>query len=247
MRRQVARVVEEEIGARALRVGIVAAAEIEDAELLVGLHRVRIVDVDRAAPSRVLKNSTLLDGRAAAMRYSGAHGPASRGTRGRAMRSLLILFLGVGCGSPSLPDLSAADLSAARARWLAQGIADYELDLRVHGTGLDPAVIHLEVRGDSVLRAERAGVPMTGDTIAYTVPGLFTTLERELELKANPAQAGAPPGYQVYVQADFDPELGYPPPLPPHDRRLQHPGGGRDAPLRQAMRRLAKDRHARCR
>jgi hypothetical protein len=127
------------------------------------------------------------------------------------MRCLaMLLVLGAGCGSPSLPDLRDGDLAAARARWLAQGIHDYELDLRVHGTGLDPAVIHLEVRADSVVHAARAGVPMTGDTIAYTVPGLFATLARELELKADPAAAGAPPGYQIYVQAIFDQELGYP-------------------------------------
>jgi Family of unknown function (DUF6174) len=124
--------------------------------------------------------------------------------------SILTVLVAAGCGSPSLPDLSPEDLAAARTRWQSQAIADYELDLRVHGTDLDPAVIHLAVRDDSVVTAERAGVPMTGDTIAYTVPGLFATLERELELKANPAAAGAPPGYQVHVQADFDPELGYP-------------------------------------
>jgi hypothetical protein len=133
-----------------------------------------------------------------------------------ALALVAALFLGHGCGRPALPELTPAELAAARARWVEARVRAYDLDLAVEGTALERAGIHLEVRADSVTRAERDGVAMTGDTSAYSVPGLFLTLERELELKATPQAAGAPPGYQVYVQAAFDPTLGY----PRHYRRI---------------------------
>lgn len=122
---------------------------------------------------------------------------------------LLAAVLG-GCGRPALPELTPDLLAAARDRWARAGVASYDLDLTVEGTQLERAAIHLEVRADSVRRAERDGIAMTGDTSAYAVPGLFRTLEQELAIKAKPAEAGAPAGYQVYVQATFDPERGYP-------------------------------------
>jgi hypothetical protein len=122
------------------------------------------------------------------------------------------LVLGTGCHRPALPDLTPEELARARARWEQASVRAYDLDLTVEGTQLARAGIHLEVRADSVTRAERDGVAMTGDTSAYSVSGLFLTLD----LKATPTQVGAPPGYQVYVQAVFDPTRGY----PQHYRRI---------------------------
>jgi hypothetical protein len=132
------------------------------------------------------------------------------------LAAVLLLASGAGCGRPRLPDLTPEALAAARAQWQRAGITAYDLDLVVEGTVLERAGIHVEVRADTVARAERDGVAMTGDRSAYTVPGLFTTLARELELKATPSLAGAPEGYQVYVQATFDPVHGY----PRHYRRI---------------------------
>lgn len=109
-----------------------------------------------------------------------------------------------------LPPLTAERLAASRRLWESQGIASYDLDLVVSGTGLDPGTIRLEVRGGAVARAERDSIPMTGEVASYTVPGLFQSLERECELAAHPETAGAPPGYRVYLQARFHPALGYP-------------------------------------
>ena len=122
----------------------------------------------------------------------------------------------VGCGRPALPELTPALLAEAHARWEQAHVTSYDLDLTVEGTQLERAAIHLEVRADSVRKAERDGIAMTGDTSAFAVPGLFRTLEQELAIKAKPAEAGAPEGYQVYVQASFDPERGY----PKHYRRI---------------------------
>ena len=109
-----------------------------------------------------------------------------------------------------LPPLTAERLAASRRLWESKGIASYDLDLVVSGTGLDPGTIRLEVRGGAVARAERDSIPMTGEVASYTVPGLFQSLERECELAAHPETTGAPPGYRVYLQARFDPELGVP-------------------------------------
>jgi hypothetical protein len=127
-----------------------------------------------------------------------------------------LVLCGAGCNRSALPDLTADGLAAARDVWARAQVPAYDLDLTIEGTELERAGIHVEVRADSVVRAERDGIVMSGDTSAFAVPGLFLTLERELELKATPASAGAPAGYQVYVQAAFDPELGY----PRHYRRI---------------------------
>jgi hypothetical protein len=109
-----------------------------------------------------------------------------------------------------LPPLTPERLAASRRLWESRGIASYDLDLVVSGTGLDPGTIRLEVRGGTVARAERDSIPMTGEVASYAVPGLFQSLERECELAGHPETAGAPPGYRVYLQGRFDPELGYP-------------------------------------
>lgn len=115
------------------------------------------------------------------------------------------------CSGSRLPPLTVPVLETNHRLWLGQGIASYEIDVVVTGTGLEePETIHLEVREDSVTHAERGGRPMTGDITSYTVPGLFSTLARECELAAEPEAMGAPRGYQVYLQARFHPELGYP-------------------------------------
>jgi len=137
-------------------------------------------------------------------------------TRHLALALLLAPVLAAGCGRAALPELTPALLADARARWEQAHVSNYDLDLTVEGTQLERAAIHLEVRADSVRKAVRDGIAMTGDTSAYAVPGLFQTLSRELELKATPSEAGAPEGYQVYVQAAFDPERGY----PQHYRRI---------------------------
>jgi hypothetical protein len=45
----------------------------------------------------------------------------------------------------------------------------------------------------------------------WSVPGLFDTLERELELAEDPVhEMNAAPGTQLRLHCDFDPEFGYP-------------------------------------
>jgi hypothetical protein len=138
-----------------------------------------------------------------------------RWTRKLALASAIGLGLGIGGtlvirGRDRLPELTPERLAESRGRFAASGIASYDLDLVTRATGLDAGAIHVEVRGGRVARAERDSIPMTGDVESYTVPGLFRSFEQELALARSPERLGAPPGYRVYLQARFDPELGHP-------------------------------------
>jgi hypothetical protein len=133
-------------------------------------------------------------------------------TGARIAPAVLVLLLGLSlrCGE-RLPLLTPEILDTQRRLWAAQGITSYDLEVIVTGTGLEAAEpYHLEVRDDRVARAESGGRAMSGNVASWTVPGLFTTLADECELARNPERLGAPPGYQVYLQARFDPVLGYP-------------------------------------
>ncbi len=129
----------------------------------------------------------------------------------RVAAALAVLLAFISCGE-RLPPLTRAILEANHQTWLAHKLHNYDLDLVVTGTGLEEAeTVHVEVRADSVARAERGGTPMTGNVSSYTVDGLFETLERECELATDKPEAlGAPAGYRAYLQARFDPNLGYP-------------------------------------
>lgn len=110
----------------------------------------------------------------------------------------------------SLPPLSRAAYKAALERWQAHGPASYELDIVLQGR--QPGRIHLEVHHGEVTRMTRDGVePRQKRTWDYwTVPEQFDTIERELEMAANPeASFHAQPG-TVIQQAAFDPTYGYP-------------------------------------
>ena len=110
----------------------------------------------------------------------------------------------------SLPPLTRAAYESALQRWEAQGPANYELDLTLEGRRAGH--IHVEVHRGEVTSMTRDGIePAQRRTWDYwSVPGQFDTLDRELELAADPqagfhASAGA-----VVQQAEFDPTYGYP-------------------------------------
>lgn len=110
----------------------------------------------------------------------------------------------------SLPPLTRASYEAALERWHSRGPASYRLDIDLEGR--QPGRIHVEVHQGEVTRMTRDGVePGQKRTWDYwSVPGQFDTLERELEMAANPqASFGAQPG-AVIQQAAFDPTYGYP-------------------------------------
>lgn len=113
--------------------------------------------------------------------------------------------------SGSLADLTSAQLESARDRWSRHAPVDYDLEVFVKADRLEDARFDIRVRDGEVQYALQNGIATTGTAEAYTVPGLFEILERELELSRDPGSGfGAPEGYRAYLKVRFDPELGYP-------------------------------------
>lgn len=109
------------------------------------------------------------------------------------------------------PQLTEEALQAAIARWDARKLQDYDLDIELGGNR--PGEIHVEVRGGQVAHMTRDGVePRQKRTWAvWSVPGMFDTLEQELDNARRPADAFQAKGAsQMVLWAEFDPEWGYP-------------------------------------
>lgn len=137
--------------------------------------------------------------------------------RRRARRSVLAGALAIGIVAAILsrrdpvPELDAARLAAAQARWEGRGPRDYDLSVDVHADRLGDARYDIAVRGGSVVGATRDGAPATGAEDSWSVAALFTMFERELELARQPqAGFGAPAGYRAYLFAAFDRDNGRP-------------------------------------
>jgi hypothetical protein len=109
----------------------------------------------------------------------------------------------------NIPPLTDVALEAAREKWSASGPASYDLDIKIGGR--QPGVVHIEVRDGTVTKADRDGRPTPERTWdEWSVPGQFDTLDRELEMAADPqGTISAPPGAKVWVRCEFDPKFGY--------------------------------------
>jgi hypothetical protein len=111
-----------------------------------------------------------------------------------------------------LPELTAANLAAAEARWAQSGPANY--DLRVELGGARPGVFEIEVRDGVVAAAPKLnGNPVRGRHTweTWSVAGQFGTIGRELELAANPAsEMQLAEDTRLVLRAKFDEALGYP-------------------------------------
>jgi len=109
------------------------------------------------------------------------------------------------------PQLTRADYEAAVARWESAGPHGYDLDVELGGRR--PGKIHVEVRAGEATHMTRDGVvPKQKRTWYYwSVPGMFDTIEQELDLAEDPAASyKLPAGAQVAMWAEFDPKVGYP-------------------------------------
>lgn len=112
--------------------------------------------------------------------------------------------------SGAAPELVAAELDAARARWEAHGPASYTIELQMGGALSDRR--RIEVRDGEVVDMTVDGRPASEDSWAYwSVEGLFDFLRAELRNKESPPRAlGVSGPDQIVLRARFDPELGYP-------------------------------------
>lgn len=110
-----------------------------------------------------------------------------------------------------LPPLTEATLDAAEKRWSQAGPPSYDLDLEIRGA--EPGPVHLEVRNGEVVAMQRNGITPDQRRVwdVWAVPGQFETLEREMQLAADPVhQMDASADTRLSLQCEFDAQYGYP-------------------------------------
>lgn len=101
--------------------------------------------------------------------------------------------------------LDKAGLSAARAKWSAAGIHDYDMRYRMNGSEYK-----VVVRGDIVEDLTANDRPArTADWASYSVEGLFNLLALELENMSDPAGPFRGRIQTVVARVRFNSTLGY--------------------------------------
>lgn len=111
----------------------------------------------------------------------------------------------------SLPDMTRERFDAALAQWEERAPAKYTIDIRIEGNR--PGVVRVRVADGRVVEMTRDGVSpkqkRTWD--AWSVPGMFDTIDTELSAKSDPAASFAgQSGGQLVLRGEFDAEYGYP-------------------------------------
>ncbi len=105
-------------------------------------------------------------------------------------------------------------IAAAKAKWAAAGIRDYDLEWTVAGP--NRAHYYVTVRGGEVRRVESVAPDgrrfelHPAEPRFYGVAGLFITIADELAQLQTAAPFGQPKGTKVVTRFTPDPKLGYP-------------------------------------
>ena len=110
-----------------------------------------------------------------------------------------------------LPALTAESLQTAEQRWRTNGPANYNMDVEIEGNR--PGIVQVEVRKQVVTKMVRDGqIPSQQRTWeVWSVPGMFETLEREIELAEDPErEMQVKSGTKLWLKSEFDPYYGYP-------------------------------------
>lgn len=109
-----------------------------------------------------------------------------------------------------LPELTEAELAKAKKLWQEKGLSDYDIEIEIRGA--QPGSVHAEVRHSSVMaetRDQRVPPQWTWDT--WSVPGLFETLEQDMQIAEDPEhEIQAAKGTKWQLRCEFDTEFGYP-------------------------------------
>ncbi len=110
---------------------------------------------------------------------------------------------------PGLEPLTRTGWQQAWQRWNERGPRNYEIV--VETSGRQAATYKVIVQGGEPSSATCNGQPLPQPRAWYTwsVPGMFETLERDLE-QIERAQQGTPKGVPLSVYVAFDPQYGYP-------------------------------------
>lgn len=112
-------------------------------------------------------------------------------------------------GCSRLDTLTPEILAQAEQTWKANPPATYRLVIEMSGDRVETGRFEAAIRGGEVISLRRNGLvimPRRGQD--YSMEGLFQMLKQELGLAEKPAMLGAPPGYSVYLQVQFDPNTG---------------------------------------
>jgi hypothetical protein len=128
---------------------------------------------------------------------------------------MVICIVGVGLllqtfVGQKIPELTQEELEKAEALWTSAGPSSYEMDLEIlQGR---PGTVHIEVQNGEISAMTRDSRAPAQHTWRYwSVPGLFETLERELEMAEDPVhEVGAAAGTRWQLRCEFDPAYGYP-------------------------------------
>ena len=117
------------------------------------------------------------------------------------------LFLIAACSR--LPALTPTVLEEAETKWQAHRPDFYRLVIDMSGDRVEAGRFEANVRSGQVVSLRRNGlIIMPGRGEDYSIDGLFRMLQQELGLAEKPAMLGAPPGYKVYITAQFDENTG---------------------------------------
>jgi hypothetical protein len=109
-----------------------------------------------------------------------------------------------------LPELTEAELEKAEELWTSAAPASYEMDLEILQG--QPGTVHIEVQNGEISAMTRDNrTPAQRTWRIWSVPGLFETLERELEMAEDPVhEVGAAAGTRWQLRCEFDSVYGYP-------------------------------------
>jgi hypothetical protein len=109
-----------------------------------------------------------------------------------------------------IPLLTQPELNDAKKRWQEHGPVSYDMDIEIRGA--QPGSVQVNVRNRVVTGETRDGrVPKEHTWDTWSVPGMFNTLETDMEIAENPEQAiQAAPGTKWQLRCEFDPKLGIP-------------------------------------
>lgn len=123
---------------------------------------------------------------------------------------LLAVGLVVSIRDP-IPELTESDFFEAKDRWKRNEPANYDMELSIGG--VRSGAVHVEVRDGQVTAMSRDGrTPSQRRTWnAWTVDGQFETIEREIEMAADPAgEMQTDSKTKILIHARFHPQFGYP-------------------------------------
>src|SRR5215207_5505203 len=109
-----------------------------------------------------------------------------------------------------IPLLTESDLVIAKKHWQEHGPVSYDMDIELRGA--QPGRVQVNVRNRVAMAETRDGrVPQEHTWETWTVPGMFKTLETDMEIAENPEQAiQAAPGTKWQLRCEFDSKLGIP-------------------------------------